>query len=249
MGNRRKKSKKRRSSIRANKPIRVMTAEDIAKIEKILKRMKVDLLRAIQLSHDMGKSILDEERHEFWALVKYAENVQDGIVQLDNINKTIFPCLLEFPERSANETETSWKSLKGMRSQLAHAFDNINHNILWGTATQDFPKLTELLDVLQIIRTERGTLNISFKVGIWRSLPNVKDGERLKGGNSIPTILFDETGEAVCVRIGRASDKTVVISSTQGMLKMQQITLVDPEDKDETELLWPVPVKENDIHG
>ena len=88
-----------------------MTAEKMKRVERILLRMNVDLTRAIQICDSIGRSILDEERHEFWALVKYVENVQDGIVKLDNINKTIFPKLDEFPETSQNDEETSWKSL------------------------------------------------------------------------------------------------------------------------------------------
>ena len=216
-----------------------MTSAHLEKIEKILQQMKVDLERSIKICNEAGREILNEERHEFWALTKYTENVQEAVVQLDNINKTIFPRLLEFPEKSAEGTETSWKSLKGMRSRIAHAFGNIDHEILWSTATQDFPKLAGLLKVLQIVRTERGVINFSFKAGIWRKLPKLKEGEVLKGGNSIPVITFDESGEAVCVRVGRIADDTAVIYSSKGGFMLKKILLKDPEGGKPTEQLWP----------
>ena len=74
-----------------------MTSAHLEEIEKILQQMNVDLERSIKICNEAGREILNEERHEFWALTKYTENVQEGIVRLDNINKTIFPRLLEFP--------------------------------------------------------------------------------------------------------------------------------------------------------
>ena len=148
-----------------------MTLEKLERIERILQRMNLDLTRSIRICEEFGRDILNEERDQFWALIKYIENVQDGIVQLDNINKTVFPRLLEFPEKSADNTETSWKSLKGMRSRLAHAFNNIDHEIVWSTVTHDFPKLVFLLNVLQFVRLESGAVQINFKAGLWRTLP------------------------------------------------------------------------------
>ena len=243
MSNRRKEKRKRRNPKPGKNRVKAMTAADLEKIEKILQRMKIDLERSIKVCHETGRAILNEERHEFWALVKYTENVQEGIVQLDEINKTIFPRLIEFPERSAKRTETSWKDLKGMRSRLAHAFDNIDHEILWDTATHDFLRLAELLAILQIIRIEGGAINFSFKAGILRKLPKVKEGERLEGGNSIPTIMFDENGEAICLRIGLIADDRIVVNSSKEGFKMEKILLVDPKDERLTEQLWPTTKK------
>lgn len=212
-----------------------MTPKKLKRVEAILQRMEVDLTRATRLAERVGREILNEDQDDFWALVKYMENVQDGIVQLDNINKTVFPELVEFPEKGC-ATETSWKSLKGMRSRLAHAFDNINHEIVWSTVKSDFPRLAELLKVLHVGMAADG--GISFNVGLLRSLPHVKVGEALEASNSIPTILFHERGYASCVRIGMISDSKIVIVPSKGEMLVRGISLVDPKDNS-IERLWP----------
>lgn len=39
-----------------------------------------------------------------------------------------------------------WKEVIGMRNQLIHAYFDINHKILWMTATDDVPKLIIVLE-------------------------------------------------------------------------------------------------------
>ena len=55
------------------------------------------LEKSIALSEQLDEKELDEDNDLFWALVKYAENVQECIIQLDNLNKTILPALDEVP--------------------------------------------------------------------------------------------------------------------------------------------------------
>ena len=216
-----------------------MTPEKIQRIENTVQRMTLDLTRAIQACGEHRRDILDEDRHEFWALVKYVENVQDGIVQLDNINKTIFPKLIEFPQTSDHDTETSWQSLKGMRSRLAHAFDHIDHEILWSTVTIDFPILGSLLKVIHFFLLDHGQVRVGFKAGLWRTLPKVHQGETLGAGNSIPCIMFKGNGDAVCVRIGRIADDKITIRTSKGSFQVREIALVDPDDNNSIERLWP----------
>ena len=215
-----------------------MTEADLEEIRSITQQMRVNVVRAIAICQETGEEILDEDRHEFWALVKYVENVQETIVQLDSKNSTVLQKLIEFPERSDDRNQTTWKSLKGMRSRLAHAFEHIDHGILWDTVNNQFPTLERLLGVLLFNRIARGRLLLSFKVGVWRQLPAVVAGERLDGSNSIPAIVFDERGIAMCLRFGRvADDKIEIYSTTQGVSVMR-IGLFDP-DGEVSELLWP----------
>ena len=201
--------------------------------------MRVNLARATAICRDGGKDILDEDRHEFWALVKYVENVQEALVQLDNKNDTILPRLNEFPDRSDDYTETTWKSLKGMRSRLAHAFENIDHDILWDTVNDQFPVLEGLLRVLQFSRVTRGRSSWSFKAGLLRRLPLVLPGERLAGANSIPAIVFDDRGVAMCVRLGRVADDKIVMHSTAQGFSLGSVRLLDPDGERPPETLWP----------
>ena len=216
-----------------------MTEAGLEEVRSITQQMRVNVVRAIAICQETGKEILDEDRHEFWALVKYVENVQEAVVQLDSKNSTVLQKLIEFPERSDDRTQTTWKSLKGMRSRLAHAFEHIDHGILWDTVNNQFPTLERLLGVLLFNRIARERLLLSFKVGVWRRLPAVVAGERLDGSNSIPAIVFDERGVAMCLRFGRvADDKIAIYSTTQGVSVMR-IGLLNLDGGEVSELLWP----------
>ena len=125
-----------------------------------------------------------------------------------------------------------------MRSRLAHAFEHIDHGILWDTVNNQFPTLERLLGVLLFNRIARGRLLLSFKVGVWRRLPAVVAGERLDGSNSIPAIVFDEGGGAMCLRFGRVADDEIAIYSTTQGLSVMRIGLLDPDGGEVSELLW-----------
>ena len=204
-----------------------VTEEDLQHVRRIADRMLLDLRRARRMCDLVGRSVLNENLDEFWALVKYVENVQDGIVQLDNKNGTVFPKLIEFPETSNDRGETTWKSLKGMRSRLAHAFDHIDHDILWDTVNQDFPRLQALLEVVHFARCENGRFAWQLQVGRWRRLPPVTSSQALDGTNSIPALVFDERGRAMCLRIGRIADDQIAIAATNHGFSIQKIALHD----------------------
>ena len=225
-----RKTSRRRTKLTARKQFQ--------RIETILQRMKLDTKRAIELCRENGRKVLCEDHHEFWALVKYTENVQEGIKQLDDINRAIFPKLVEFPSESSSRAETSWKDLIGMRDRLAHAFHKIDHEILWCTATQDLPRLDALLGVLQVVIVEHNAVSFAFKAGLLRRLPTLTDGEVLQGGNSIPIIEILEDGRVECTRIGRIDDRTVRFQSSRKGLRLQRIELRDPEGTSPPERLW-----------
>ena len=245
-----KRKRRRTGASTGGKPRpKPITEADLEEVRSIAQQMRLNLARAIAICRETGKEILDEDRHEFWALVKYVENVQEAIVRLDNKNSTILPKLIEFPESSDDRTQTTWRSLKGMRSRLAHAFEHIDHEILWDTVNSQFPVLERLLGVLQFNRITRGRLELGFKAGVWRRLPSVVRGGHLDGSNSIPAIIFDDRGVSMCMRFGRVSDKTIAIySSTQGF-SVSSIDLLDPDGEDPLERLWPPSTPHSASHG
>ena len=121
-----------------------MTATRIAEVKTWLQRIDDYSARAIVLSESMSPTEMDESNDLFWALTKYAENVQESVVQLDAVNPRVYPALVEL-------SEPTWKGLKGMRSRLAHAFWKIDPEILWSTVTEDFPNLRALLSTIEVI--------------------------------------------------------------------------------------------------
>ena len=52
-----------------------------------------------------------------------------------------------------------------MRNKLAHAFEHIDHGILWDTVNNQFPTLEGLLGVLQFNRIVRGVCRCRSKPG------------------------------------------------------------------------------------
>ena len=95
--------------------------------------MQVNAARAIKLSDRMSPDDMEECNDLFWALAKYTENVEESVIKLDDINKGIYPSLVEL------EQET-WKGLKGMRSRLAHAFWNIDPQDLMVNSDEGFSR-------------------------------------------------------------------------------------------------------------
>ena len=189
------------------------------------------LERAIALSEQLDEVQLEEDNHQFWALVKYAENVQECIIQLDNLNQTILPALDEVPLDPVPGSNFSWSGMKGMRQRLAHDFRGIDPEILWKTVTKDFPVLLSL--VSQIYLGEKsgaasGTLR--FKAGVWRKLPPFERKEGPMPGNTVVGLFFDEAGKAQCLRFGRIDDRTVTFSSSGGMeITKLRTSLIDDD--------------------
>ena len=136
-----------------------MTKEKIAEVKTWIKRMGINLSRAIKLAARMLPADLQESNDLFWALVKYTENVQESAKQLDEINNKIYPELIEI-------SEDDWRGLKGMRDRLAHAFWNIDPQILWSTVTEDFPVLYALVATIGQPRKNCGKLPSETKRGI-----------------------------------------------------------------------------------
>ena len=119
----RNKGRRRQNKKHATKQP-LMTEGMVAEVKVWLERMRDQAGRAVSLSERLSPSDMDESNDLFWALAKYAENVQESIVKLDDINKRIYPELIELDG-------DTWQGLKGMRSRLAHAFWNIDPQILW----------------------------------------------------------------------------------------------------------------------
>ena len=194
-----------------------MTVEKVAQVQQWFNRMRFYLRKAVILSAKTDETQLSTDDDLFWALVKYAENVQECAVQLDNINDSIFPCLAEFPMKSENE-ELSWDGLKGMRSRLAHRFWDINPTVLWNTVTRDFPELDDLLGSLSMSNV---MANIEDQPAAWikaadfRKLYPAEAGDTIRPGNSIPFLYFDSIGKAQSLRIGKSNDNGLMLAHSK----------------------------------
>ena len=200
-----------------------MDEQEISKVEVWLGRMKVNAERAIELSGKLSCTELDESNPLFWALAKLAENVEESIVQLDKLCKKIYGCLIEIPVSGLPEQseQLSWEALKGMRIRLAHKFWDIDAGILWRTVTEDFPKLTLLLDSLRVIREpHRGADDIRLTISRddFTQLPvsNEEHVGPLKLGHSIAFLFFDEDGTPQGIRVGRSIENDLLWAATPG---------------------------------
>ena len=170
--------------------------------------MESHLCKTITLSEKMHEDNLSEEDDTYWALVKYAENVQECAVQLDKMELSILEALEEVPIKSEQGTDLDWSGLKGMRNKLSHCFWKIDREILWATVTKDFPVLRILLSLLIVAETpvDPDLPKFSLPVKKFRALPLSKLGDEFTLGNSFILMSFDRNGRAQCLRIARISE-------------------------------------------
>ena len=195
-----------------------MTVQKREAVKDWLSEMKNFADRAISLAGKLDSGNLRKEDDLFWALVKYAENVQESIKQLDDLNGSILPALEEIPAEPKEGADMSWKGFKRMRDILAHQFRNIDPGILWAVVTQEFPVLKQLLDVLVVgegVLEKGNNFKISFNVGVFLDLPAFNSEELLSPGNSIICLFFDEKGKARCWRFSRINDGSFRIDPTE----------------------------------
>ena len=101
------------------------TQAEYAAIADWLNHMCRHLVNSIAPTEQLGETELNEDNDRAWTLVKYAENVQECIIQLDNLNKTILTALDEVPLEATPEFDFNWTGMKGMRQRLAHDFRRI----------------------------------------------------------------------------------------------------------------------------
>ena len=200
-----------------------MDEQEISKVETWLARMRVNVERALDLADKLSSTELDESNPLFWALAKLAENVEESIVQLNNLNTGIYECLIEIPVSGLPDQseQLSWEALKGMRNRLAHQFWDIDADILWRTVTEDFKKLNLLLNSLRVIRDlHRGTDDISVTISRedFNRLPISDEGQvgPMELGHSIAFLFFEEDGAPKGLRVGRSHDDNPLWSASPG---------------------------------
>jgi len=186
-----------------------MTAPRIAEVKTWLERMGAQLGRAINLSQRMSPEDLDESSDLFWALAKYAENVQESVVQLDRVNTKVYPALVELGEGT-------WKGLKGMRSRLAHAFWNIDPRILWATVTEDFPRLRALLSTIVLVdepvSEKGGWISFGMTAEQVLALPTAVPNAVPSPGGSIIVLVFLDDGQVRTVRVRNEGGRSFSVS-------------------------------------
>ena len=200
-----------------------MNLKQIATIEVWLDRMRANADRALTLAGELRYCELMEDNPSFWALAKLAENVVESIVQLDNLCKEVYECLIEIPvtKLPGQSEQASWKELKDMRIRLAHKFWEIDPKILWDTVNQDFPKISLLLHSLRVIRDpHRGEVDIQLTISRedFEMLPISEEGTvgPMKLGHSIAYLFFEENGTPKGMRVGRSADNYPLYAATLG---------------------------------
>ena len=186
-----------------------MTEARIVEVKTWLQRMDDHSARAIALSTRMSSADTDQSNDLFWALAKYVENVQESVVQLDAVNPRVYPALVEL-------SEPTWKGLKGMRSRLAHAFWNVDPEILLSTVTEDFPNLRALLSTIEVHAkpiSDYETVEFTLKTERLLALPDVVPGSGPSPGARIVVLVFGHNGRVGTIRVGHRGGKGPVFST------------------------------------
>ena len=210
-----------------------MTPQKLDDVRGWLMEMRTFTDKAISLAGKLDGTTLSAEDDLFWALVKYAENVQESIKQLDDLNRSIFPVLEEIPIQPLDGSEMTWQGFKKMRDVLAHQFRNLDPKILWAVVTEEFPELRRLLDVLVVgdgVVEKGNEFNLSFRAGLFRNLPSFDPEGLFSPGNSIVGLLFDNDGKAQCMRFSRITDGSFRMDSSRGYEGLEmRVSLVGDE--------------------
>ena len=235
MGKRRKmKNQNRQKKRNQTEDLNPITEAQIDDLREWLARMQTHLGKAIELSKQLDGNAPSEDDHSFWALVKYAENVQECAVQLDNMGRSILEALEEVPMISEQGTELNWRGLKGMRSRLAHSFWNIDPKILWETVTEDFPVLRTLLSLLFVTKWVGDSESARFTVPgeVFNSLPLSKEDDEFTLGNSFIFMFFYPAGRAMCMRFRRVSDAELMVKKPSELATYDlSVSAVDGEQR------------------
>ncbi len=96
----------------------------------------IDAIRsAVRFTRDRRREDLDKDEMLAFALVRAIEIVGEAASRVS----------LETREQY---TQVPWAAIIGMRHRLVHAYFDINHDILWTTATEAAPDLLPLLQPL-----------------------------------------------------------------------------------------------------
>ena len=157
------------------------------------------------------RTVPSKDDHDFWALVKYAENVQEAATQIDNINNTVFQALAAIPRGD-------WQDLKGMRNRLAHKFWDIDPEVLWQTVTEEFPELIALLTNLQICEKPCQFPNApsaTFTGKQFKDLQPTEPGRNLTPRNSLTFLAIDKEARAWALSLARGTNGRLLIASSR----------------------------------
>lgn len=224
------KKKRKGSTPRKTKQPRI-DHEAIREVEVWFERIVVYARRATELAQGMSSDGCRESNDVFWALVKYAENVQESIKAVDNINKNILPALSEIPIESANG-ETAWADLKGMRERLVHKFWDIDPGILWSTVSDDLPKVVALLSGIKVhpdpIGKGASFATRPFQGREFLELPYSDEQTASLPGHALLFMRFEENGNVEVLRMAKKGESTMLLSASSP-LKLRGLRKVGEE--------------------
>ena len=209
-------AKKRKRSSGEGKRRRMDEAA-IREVRTWFERMLTNAHRALDLASRMSLDDCNESNDLFWALAKYAENVQESITQLDSINNNILPRLIEIPVKSEAEGDTAWADLKGMRIRLAHKFWSIDPAVLWSTVVSDFPKLIALLSKIRLQPQPLGNQEqpeIIFRGDEVLTLPLADTRNKPAPGDGLLFLWFAEDGDPEVFRVGRKGPRQLLVHAS-----------------------------------
>lgn len=230
MAKRKSRQKKQNRSKRPK--LTPITQNQFDSVVSLFKEMELNTARTISLSKEICRDDLDESNHHFWALVKYVENTQDCITQLDNMKRSILESLNEIPLESERGKSLTWKNMIGMRIILTHKPWDIRKDDLWDTTSIDFPVLNKLLSHLVLPQPTQNPNLPSFRLPVnkFHELPACEPGDEAILGNSLIMMSFNQKGKARCFRVAKRNNAEIVFGSPPDFTnKIVSVTLLGNE--------------------
>ena len=95
-----------------------------------------------QAASDALVFVEDLSKEEF---VDDKRTQQAVIMSLVIIGEAATKIMDRFPEFAAQNTQTPWRSMRGMRKRIAHGYFDINLDVVWETVQVALPELLRVL--------------------------------------------------------------------------------------------------------
>ena len=96
---------------------------------------------AVELTHDLTRGDLEEQRLLQLALVRLVEIVGEAAGRVSK-------------ETQEHHPEIPWAQIVSMRNRLIHGYDFVDYDILWQTIEEDLPPLIEMIE--RVVNVESG---------------------------------------------------------------------------------------------
>ncbi|MXV79709.1 MAG: hypothetical protein F4X58_12780 [Chloroflexi bacterium] len=247
------KNKAKRARQEHRKGQKVLTGDDLLRVEEWVERIRGSAHQAVSCYEAMKATDLSTATaHLRTALIKYVENVGESVKQLDDLtNGELLRILVEIPlddqqpkgvltkktgtpSPPAKPSTFTWRNIKGIRTFLAHEYWDVKDQILF-EAMEDVPELLTLFNCIQI-DTQVHNVEASKRAEVFTSTAKMleaveqshRPGMPLVAGDSWILLMYDVNWGWDHIRIPVDEDgmtRSVVVGNAWSTMSKKRMSL------------------------